>query len=43
MSERDLEYPPWKDNFDDWEYRIVKVKGRLIYGKGNLQLSLIIT
>ena len=25
--------PPWIDNYDDWKYRRVKLKGRYIHAK----------
>lgn len=34
LDEKAFENPPWKENFEEWEYRRVKFKGRPIYGKG---------
>jgi hypothetical protein len=36
LGEKDFENPPWNKDFDAWEYRRVKFKGRAVFGKGNL-------
>ena len=42
LSEKDLENPEWNNNFNEWEYRRVRLKGRYIYGKGKINYILLL-
>ena len=34
LKEEEYERPPWVGNYQDWKYRLIRVRGRLIFREG---------